>query len=426
MRVYPAVFILFMTSACLFAQTKSPSPKPTDDTAEKKKSAGEVFDTLVKKGRPGMTLSEAETYLRKYDPKYTDPEYVAFAKDNPAFKRLMEAKIEKDAKGLLSNEGVLISGERVITRATFVEDAPTFNPTLGKEPKTDYLASVTNKVLTDESLSITKSTTIQGDEKRPAQFGYLLDKGRSVFTIDGALSYKFNRQAPFGGDDFSFLPIITPTLEAHTSTRAKKQQDSLSAKVVAEFDIASSFMPDLFQEHTITITPSYETDHLKKTEAYSINVMYSPTLGGWFPTGKFIPLAQILNGVGISGYQHEYPGIIWRPYVGFEDGLISTPSNDTSVYGGEDTYSRFASVLHSDLYLAPRFDVAVDFSNRTFFTGTDRTFDYVEVSPILYLDGNPADPTTEHFSLGMSLKYGKTTPQFKNVDSLSAWLGVRF
>jgi hypothetical protein len=82
--------------------------------------------------------------------------------------------------------------------------------------------------------------------------------------------------------------------------------------------------------------------------------------------------------------------------------------------------------LHGDLYITPSFEIAADYSHRTFLTGGGNSFDYVELSPILYLDGSPDDPTSHHFSIGMTLKNGKTTPQFKSVNSISAWLGIKF
>jgi hypothetical protein len=401
------------------------------------KSAEEVFDSLVRRGEPGMTQAEAEEYLRKYDPKYSDPDLLEYAKSHPDFREFQNRNLARDAKRLVEIEGTDVTGtgRKVLTKKRFVQVTTKPPATLTKAPPPDYLSNLTGGVLKNANLSVTKSTTIQGDEKRPAQFGWTYSNTDSFFTIDGALTYKFDNISGWQFSEDQYLqPILNFSVEAHTTTQApsKRQQDSISAKIPVELDISTLNDDSWIRLNTFLITPSYERDRKKTIETYGVNVLWSPTISPptngpimLIRTGQFIPLSQIL-----PGYPFDYPGIVWRPYVGFESGdrTTSDPKDKDAAkaYDGQPEYSRFVVTTHADVYITPNFDIAIDFSHRTFLTGSELSFDFIDISPILYLDGTPDDPNTQHLSLGLTYKNGKTTPQFKDVMSISAWIGVKF
>ena len=412
-----------------------------DNQSDKKpKSAEEVYDSLVKSGEAGMTKAEAEEYLRKYDSRYSDPRLLAYGKSHPDFQKFQDQNLTSDAEKLIEGEGTDVTGNGtiVLTKARFVQIATKPPATLKKGPPPDHLSILTNGFLKDANFSVTKSTTVQGDEKRPAQFGWTDNGTTSFFTIDGALSYKFNSLSAWYFDDkrYSLQPIVNLSVEAHTTSQApsKRQQDSISAKMPVELVLSSpNSSSSWVNDNTFLITPDYERDRKKTTETSGVDVLWSPTLSPQVApgplmllrTGQFIPFSQLFPRSSLN-----YPGIIWRPYVGFESGelLVSDPKDvdAAKAYDGQSEYSRFVVTTHTDLYLTPNFDIAVDFAHRTFLTGSERSFDFIGVSPIFYLDGTPDDPNSHHFSLGMTYKDGKTTPQFKDVMSISAWIGVKF
>lgn len=414
------------------AQDSQPETKP--------KSAEDVFDSLVKRGEAGLTRTEAEEYLRKYDPRYSDPRLIEYAKSHPDFQQFQNQNLAQDAQKLIDVEGTDVNGDGkpVLTKDRFVQITTKPPATLKKKPPPDHLSILTGGILKDANLSITKSTTVQGDEKRPAQFGWTNNGKTSFFTIDGAVTYKVDNLPPwhFYQNQYSLTPVINFSVEAHTTTQAasKRQQDTISAKLPIELDLGSA-NASWISVNTFLITPTYERDRKKTIETDGVNILWSPTLvpppeatSGpimLVQTGQFIPLSQIL-----PGSRANYPGLIWRPYFGFElgDRLMSDPKDidAAKAYGSDRKYDRFVATTHVDLYLTRSFDIAIDLTHRTFLSGSEMDFDYVEVSPILYLDGTPEDPSSQHFSLGLTYKNGKTTPQFKSVRSLSAWLGVKF
>ena len=398
----------------------------------KDQSAEGVYTSLVRPGEAGMTKPEVEAYLKKYDPRYSDPRFQQFAKTHKEYKAFLAKALSEDADKLLSNSGVKKGSQRVVTEKAFVAAATTAATGLKKAPPADYLSNLTGGFLTDSNLSITKSTTIQGDEKRPAQFSWTHSKTGSFFTIDAAITYKWWVLGEAGNTGFG--AFVNPSVEAHTSSQAisKRQQDSLSAKVPIELDFtpASLSSDAWFIGHTFLISPDYERDRKKDVQTFGMNVLYSPTLARPIKTGEPITFSEFVQAFHLGESNRDYPLFRWRPYIGFENGYLNAPKGESigalQAYGNERDYSRFVITLHGDLYITPSFDIAADFSHRTFLTGGENSFDYVELSPILYLDGSPDDPTSQHFSIGMTLKNGKTTPQFKNVNSISAWLGIKF
>ncbi len=246
-----------------------------------------------------------------------------------------------------------------------------------------------------------------------------------MLSVDGAVSYKFSPPELLNLSSTNLsVTSINPAFEIHESTALKNQQDSISAKMPVV--LAWNFPQKSPLETAIFyLSPTYETDKSKSTETYGIDILFSPIvstqiMGFPIQTGQFIPIGAIFKSI-----KAEYPGVRLMPYLGFENGYASFPGG-RSVYDNQRDFSRFAARLKTDIFLSPRLDIAIDYYHRTFLTGNDDSFDFVDISPILYLDGDPENPETEHFSLGMTFKDGKTTPQFKNVKTISAWIGVKF
>ena len=137
-------------------------------------------------------------------------------------------------------------------------------------------------------------------------------------------------------------------------------------------------------------------------------MFYSPTVPD-LNIGSLRPLPGLPHWITFS----------WRPYVGFEGAEVSQTPPKTG-YKLPPDFIRFAAKLHTDLYFSNRFDLAMDYCHRNFFYGDDVSFDYVEVSPIFYIDED------QHLSLGLTYKNGYTSPQFSWVHSIGAWVGIKF
>jgi hypothetical protein len=314
-----------------------------------------------------------------------------------------------------------------------------------------YNPNTKRPLLSDKNLHITKSapnpgastTKPGGTDPGPAQFNWTRSAGsRSLFSVDAAISYSLSYHDLFPPRDdklshYLFDYYLTPSFEAHTATDPKNKQDSLQAKLQLQIAMAPNTRSNeyveskaWFADQIFSIAPSYQRDTVKKIEAYGGEIFYTPipnipgfkvykSLNFWRKDAGMIPRTEVER-------ELQYcPEFLILPAVGIETGYYANGLNALPP-GLDKDYTRLTAKLHLDFYITPQFDIATDYVHRTFLVGGGKSFDYVEVSPVLYLDPTQDDPSKQHFALGMSFKYGKTTPQFQEVRSISAWFGVKF
>lgn len=303
--------------------------------------------------------------------------------------------------------------------------------------------STTNKsFLQDSHFHVTKSapqpgasTTLPGGaDPGPAQFTWTRAANtKSVFTVDVAASYDFGYVAPnqinILQQLYDFEAFLTPSLEVHEDSDPKSKQDSIQAQL--QFQALLSPDPsNWFDVHVLSITPTFQRDTVKKIDAYGAQIFYTPIpkLAGFAYAETLNFWGNFRSGIAMTKQElalRACPEFLLLPSIGIETGQYS---NDVTALppGLDRDYTRLAAKLHLDFWVVPQFDIAVDYVHRTLLTGGDQSFDYVEISPVLYLDFNQPDPSQQHFAVGMSFKYGKTAPLFQDVRSISAWLGIKF
>jgi hypothetical protein len=247
----------------------------------------------------------------------------------------------------------------------------------------------------------------------PAQFSWVHTQGsEDAFQTDAAVSYDFAgwKLSPDG----HWILYLKPAVEAHTSTLTTATRDSISAKVPMElvYGVGEEQFVDpnyLLKSVLISVAPTFETDHKADTTSYGADVFVAPS----------VPK------LGIGAPWHIgfiYPS--WQPYIGFENGYV------TKTVGGmrSDTgFDRFVLKLHGQIFITNYFEVAADYTHRTFLgdgpfaNSNDISFNYVEASAIFWLD-----PIDQHFSLGITYKKGEAPPKFTMVDSITAFVGIKF
>jgi hypothetical protein len=305
--------------------------------------------------------------------------------------------------------------------------------------KPDIIASVTGGREKSSAFHFSYSSATTGAENqtsRPAQFGYSTQKaGKANFTVDAAISYTRDL-GMYKGATFK----IIPNFEAHTSNVVPNQQDSIAANLPLTMIVpVSSSNPNhqsVFAAHAFSLSGSFLTDSKNTVETAQSGLLYTPVLNYLpglehfpFNTQSVIPLINRTNEFGEP--LSPWLGYQLLPSIGLEGGR-AVKFDKSSVYNNNPDYVRFVFNLHGVLSVAQWFALAADFTERKDLYGGSKNYDFVSLSPIFY----PAaffttdinyDPTKiQAFSIGMTFKYGKTTPLFNNVNSISAWIGLQF
>lgn len=450
-----AFLMVLMPFETLYARRASSPKQPADEA---------LYYKLAKDPNKGVTQKELADYLLQQAD--LDPEYRQLRQRDKMYDAVLKKKLAKQARDFI---------DQYRSPTADALDMPAFKNYLAENPAkspqgmpaapratpspTGYLDRLTyipgptggKSILHDSSLHITKSAPVPGDstttpggsDPGPAQFNWSkAANANSIFTLDAAISYNFalsdlfpqeyNTESPYLLDLF-----LVPSFEDHTSSNPKNQQDSLTAKLSLQvwldpnynylkYDSSKSW----FATQILSISPIYQRNRQTKLEAYGGEIFYTPIprLPG---IAYFQTLAFWKDRTGPppkSSTEREnryYPGLLLLPSIGIETGYYDNQSTPL-LPGSDKDYTRIAAKLHLDLYLWPQFNIATDYVHRTFLTGDDKSFDYVEISPILYLDPTKDNPADQHFAIGMSFKCGKTSPQFQNVKSISAWFGVKF
>jgi hypothetical protein len=411
-----------------------------------------IFKAYARRPERGMTKAEFQRYLKDYT---LSPSLRRLYDDgNKAVINAVDADTDAEANDAFARQGILADGE--MSLANFQDYVKTFPPRRTPETVTAPASKGILDTLTfdtktktswlhDSSFHVTRSAPAPGQQTSipggtdpgPAQISWTHSVGsRSIFTIDGALSYIYEVQNSSGKELLGYLPSFTivPSFEAHTSNDPNNQQDSLKAKIDFQVglnsrDVSSS---DVFQLQALSISPAYERDRIKTTETYGVDLFYTPILKAIPGMTALQPLAFWRATTTVPANAEEaarlaYPGFVWQPSIGIETGHASL--TNTPVFGSDRDFARFGLKLKLDLYLLPQLDLGVSYVHRTFLTGSENSYDFVDITPLWYIGSSLddlKDPKKIHFAVGLDFRYGETTPSFKHVDSASAFVGMKF
>lgn len=319
---------------------------------------------------------------------------------------LCHAQGEKSAFDLLDTNGDGVLSPDEFSRLGETRKVPAAPPTRQASAMEDAAVQTETESDNDESafrkateyVSIRKSYLTPSDGLLPAKFSWTNASGASEFyTFDFAIRAK----------DIKFLYgpnwEINPTFEAHTSTQTGKTQDTLSVRVPTTW-ILPSENPKILS-HYFTGSPVWEMDRNKDNE----------TLGGdlYYTIDSKIKYHGEASPIGIGDLEFR-----WRPWIGIEGGSYLSDGGIAATLGTDD-YLRIVPKIQADLFLTSRFVLTAEYLHRTDLVNDD-SFNFFEASATYYLDPN------ELFSVGFTYKYGNTAPKFNDVDSLNAWLGVKF
>jgi hypothetical protein len=253
--------------------------------------------------------------------------------------------------------------------------------------------------------------------------------GSAFYQLDAAVLWR-----PYflsSGTEFLGNPIawfIEPTFETHVSSEPGSAQNQLTYRSPVTFEyfpggkeiLAGMDNPNavptrrFITVNTFIISPTYQTDQDNNTRLIEGELFYTPTI-----PSLAIGIRQPVFGLKKVQFR-------WRPYTGFELGDYLSQNKATG-FASESNISRFVFRAAADLSLGERFSLTGSYVSRIEVGEAGKSFNYGQVSGQLFLDPTlPANDEPPHFSIGITYEKGNDAPDFTNVDSVNAWLGVRF
>lgn len=347
---------------------------------------------FLEKGKPKLSTTVLETELRN-GPITADK-----------LKKLKADAARRSAVVLINQygNGTVVTAEDL--QNYFLQTDPSFK----KDCHPDFFTRIFQ-----DKLHVRNSSLEVKGAQLPAQFSWThTEDSGDAFQTDAAVSY--DCAAWKLSPDGHWILYAKPAVEAHTSTLTTATRDSISAKVPMElvYGLGEEQYVDphyLMKSLLISVAPTFETDRKTDTTSYGADIFLAPTVPS---LGIGAPLR-----IGFV-----YPS--WQPYIGLESGYV------TKSVGGlrsDSDFERFALKLHGQIFITNYFEVAADYSHRTFLRSgpfshsSQVSFNYVEASAIFWLD-----PIDQHFSLGITYKNGEAAPKFAMVDSITAFIGIKF
>lgn len=360
--------------------------------------------------RPNDVLNDPEVNLDGNSESMTADEFLAWRKqqNSKAFD-----KLDKNKDGVISREEYwapekekaddvigeeMSEGETPMQASDFADYYKTTDPVYAKEvnktwrernPALDQL-SIRQTLLQDGKGGLSVNT--------PARLGFTWDNvsNDSFYTLDGAISYNFE----IVDDRF----YISPTVEAHISNQAINERDSVTYALPATWN-SKLYGDHWIKRHYLKGIGSFNTDRENLTETIDASLLY---------TADIPQLA-----IGATAGKYSYPVFVMRPWIGLDYGSVRQDGGVQEL-AAESEYLRLRGDLEATLWLADHFSLAGRYVHYTFLNGLERSFNYAELSAILYLDNAKA------FSMGATYRLGEFAPQFNDVDSFNIWMGIKF
>jgi hypothetical protein len=252
-------------------------------------------------------------------------------------------------------------------------------------------------------LSIRQTLLQDGKDKMsvnsPARFSLNRDNltSEDYYTLDGAISYEI----PLMADRLA----LSPTVEAHISNQSTNERDSVTYALpltwFSRFDMDARWV----KRHYLKGVGSFNTDRQQDTETVDASLLYT------------VDIPRL--GMGATLGKDNYPIFMMRPWIGLDYGSVNKTGGVPDL-AAESSYLRLRADLEATLWLADNFSLNGRYVHYTFLNGLERSYNFAEISAVLYLDN------AQIFSLGASYRRGESAPKFNDVDNATVWMGIKF
>lgn len=278
------------------------------------------------------------------------------------------------------------------------------------------------------------SAGISGDAvaDEPAKFSWTHARGESsYYSIDAAvlftpawLDWHWDKVETGENDELQGWVVggrIRPAFEAHVSTQegANRNQLTYSALIQGRYKWfpgghdnvrTEALNPErlpFLSAHYFELSPVYVTDRVASVRTWGMDLRYEPSI-------PFLNLnhdaARRLFGLPwLEGSMKGSVGFAFRKYE--RGSPMATADAD---------YGELVAAYEGEVVLFRRLTLRAKYGAASDLWGDMKSHDLFEGSAEVLLDER------NHFTVGVSYIYGEEEPTFAKVDSITAWVGVKF
>jgi hypothetical protein len=343
------------------------------------------------------------------------------------------------ATALRENPSALESFDRLTTYEKFIVrrargDLQTLKPDIPEalpetfDPITTFFES--NFRVRDEMEGIAGEAV----SDNPAKFTWTHSKGQDDFyTINLAVLYtpswlnwrwdRLETDKPENRElhDWIFGGRIRPAFEAHVSTQTGAARDELKYAILfegrikyfpgEEANIRTIALPaedlPLISVHHFALAPVYVTDRVASVRSWGLDALYEPS----------VPYLNLNHDnsrrlLGLSWLEGSMKGSLGLAFREYDQGKpVAMHDND---------YGLFVGHIEIALTVFGRLKLSADYSANTDLWGNMKSHDLFQGSAEVMVDKK------NHFTVGATYVHGEEEPMFEKVDSITAWVGVKF
>jgi EF-hand domain len=278
------------------------------------------------------------------------------------------------------------------------------------------------------------SAGISGDAvaDEPAKFAWTHSRGeKSFYSIDAAvlftpawLDWQWDKVETGKNDelkDWVGGARIRPAFEAHVSTQegASRNQLTYSVPIQGRYkwfpggpdNVRTEALPPeqlpFFSAHYFELAPLYMTDRVASVRTWGVDMKYEPS----------VPFLNLNHDVPRSLFHLRWLEGSMKGSLGF---AVRKYEQGNPIATADADYGEFVASYQGEVVLFHRLTLRAKYSAASDCWGDMKSHDLFEGSAELLLDER------NHFTVGVSYINGEEEPTFKDVDSITGWVGVKF
>ena len=365
-------------------------------------------------------------YLRRA----SQADFLLGARRNPAAEKSFstERSIFSDLSGLTTYERFIVRRAFSDSELMEVQASPQAAPTPKVNPFISFLEN--NFRIRDDSAGISGDAVADD----PAKLAWTRSRGEdSFYTVDAAvlftpawLDWQWEKLETEEGENEELQgwvggARIRPAFEAHVSSQQGASRNQLTYSGLIQGRLkwfpgghdnvrTEALLPErlpFFSAHYFELAPLYITDREASVRTWGLDMKYEPS----------VPFLNLNHDVARPLFHLSWLEGSMKGSIGL---AIRTYEQGNPIAAANADYGEFVAAYEGAVVLFHKLTLRAKYAAASDLWGDMKSHDLFEGSAELLLDER------NHFTVGLTYVCGEEEPTFAKVDSLTAWVGVKF